>query len=239
MSSRPQQRKVDFHRVPLRRVVATNDAYVCGICRSRYNEIDQAEHCLDICTQEFLAELPIETVRVFGVHKFRCRLCGRDFADHPSALDCAKDCRDRFLARSTEVPADGQFIAKQRKRYVSKPKPMKVKLIAPYRLRNLINDDEIDKEVANAESGGQAQEGADGSNGADKPAEKMFRRKSDLKDKFIRLGAEYQCSYCQKLFYTKVEVLACFDAHPEEEEIDPNSVAAAQAAAPIKPKKNS
>jgi hypothetical protein len=231
MSTRQQQRKFENHRVPLRRVVATNEAYVCGICRGKYNEIHQAEHCLDICTQEFLAELPIETVRVFGVHKFRCRFCGRDFADHPSALDCAKDCRDRFLERSTEVPATGQFVAKKRNRYVSRPKPTKFKTIAPYRLRNMISQDDIDKEVADAENGGLNSGGGTGADGQNKTQEKMFRRKSDLKDKFIRQGAEYQCTYCIKMYYTKVEVLACFDAHPEEEEIDPNAVAPAPAPA--------
>jgi uncharacterized protein (DUF4415 family) len=139
--------------------------------------------------------------------------------DQKAAESCVIECKQKFLNRAGIDDLEGvelRFGQRNRPRYISKPKPQKVKLIPPYRIRRMVDDADVDKEI---EAATNAQDG-EAEQAPKVKKEPTVKRKADLKDKFIRQGAEYQCTFCMKLYYTKVEVLACFDAHPDEQIID-------------------
>jgi hypothetical protein len=50
------------------------------------------------------------------------------------------------------------------------------------------------------------------------------KTKADFPKQWIRMDAKYQCCYCKKLFFTKMETESCFNGHFDENgvEIEPS-----------------
>jgi hypothetical protein len=208
----------------VRKVLLADDGFVCGVCRSSYQSVAEAQRCLKVCTVEMLSNMSVERARHHGKLMYKCGYCRRHYDQIEPAEKCLKDCRTNFVGKNSIDEVEGvekRLRITQHKVYQSQPKPQKIKLIPPYRLRKMISEADIDAEIAAAETRGEAggEAGADGAPPAKK--EPVVRRKADLKDKFIRQGAQYQCAYCMQLYYTKVEVQSCFEAHPDEETIQP------------------
>jgi hypothetical protein len=208
----------------VRKVLLADDGFVCGICRSSYESAPEAQRCLKVCTVEMMSNMIVERARHHGKLMYKCGCCRRLYEARETAENCLKDCRSGFVGKNSIDEVEGvekRLRIAKTKPYQSQPKPQKIKLIPPYRLRKMVSEADIDAEIAAAEARGEGG-GAGGADGT--PAAKMepvLRRKADLKDKFIRQGAQYQCAYCMQLYYTKVEVQSCFEAHPDEEIVQP------------------
>jgi hypothetical protein len=221
-------------KVPLKRVLRSLDGFGCGICRRSYPTMDIAYRCLSNCARNFLDSELIDVVRYGGRLRYRCQICRRNFPNRDSVEACVDECRTHWLgAAENSAPEGFSLRPRERTKYVAQGKLSDVKLLPPYRIKNMMADDDAELDAAllaraaleAAESAAAASEalGAGADNEADassKEAPKHIRRKSDLKEKFLRKDAQYMCTFCLQRHYTKIDVIACFDGHPDEEVVE-------------------
>ena len=214
------QRQAMKIKTPLRRVFFKRDQYICGMCRRSFDEKNNAERCLRSCSQQFAAQVGIAIVRHLGTPHFKCRYCRRVFREYGQAQQCVQNCVPDYWDKVGEVEFEVEPPKqKPRKKYVPKPEKIKIDPIPPYKLRNMITDEELDKEIDATLSSSDEDKEAEEAEAARRAAEEKKKRvkvKADLPDQFIRQGAQYQCTYCMELYYTKIEVLKCFEEHPDE-----------------------
>jgi hypothetical protein len=219
-------------QVPLKRVLRSLDGFGCGICRRSYPSMDVAYRCLSNCARNFLESELIDVIRFGGRLRYRCQICRRNFSKKDAVEACVEECRAQWLGAAENSAPEGFFLKpRERTKYVSQGNMSDMKLLPPYRVKNLVSADDVDldatllanaaqeaaENAAAASSSSGAEDGADESSNE---APKHIRRKADLKEKFLRKDAQYMCTFCLQRHYTKIDVLACFDGHPDEEVVE-------------------
>lgn len=210
----------NFRHSPIRRLFFRQDLYICGMCRRSYEEKKDGERCLIACSRNFALRNGVEVLRYMGTPHFKCRYCRRLYSEIQDAQSCVKECVPNYWKQigEAELDLDAPKEKQRPKKYLKKPEKIKLKAIPPYKLRNMISNEDIDKEIdeslANSDESAEAIAAAKAK--AEEANQKKTRLKSELAEQFLRQGAQYQCTYCMELYYTKVEVVKCFADHPEE-----------------------
>ena len=83
-------------RVKVRRVIAQDEVFLCGMCRSNHTDRRQAEDCVERC---FAAEQNGSGLGSEGAQKFRCSYCKRVFPTIQKAKACAGQCKASASAK--------------------------------------------------------------------------------------------------------------------------------------------
>jgi hypothetical protein len=202
----------------IRRVVRQGHRFTCGLCRSAYEEEKTAEDCVHHCWQELLQLSPVITKRRgFRALVYRCRFCARDFATAHDAARCAADCKTLHSERHEKeqalvdagVVGDRPRPRRQTPRLVALP-------VKTFTRRAPTMEIEEGAEAPAAPSGspvtvdaGVAPTVAAGDVQEDAPKAK----KAKPSEVFYRDGAKYACTVCNKRYFTKNEVTACYEGH--------------------------
>lgn len=191
--------------IPVARVLKQGSLFVCGICRKPHMTKEQGNACVNNCFANFTSGELVQVTKQWGRDSFRCKLCTRTYAQLAPAQTCAADCKARMQQKLPPMPrvtAGGGFApqpdAPARKPIVRAVAAAKPKAPAP-------------RPTVVADAGPQMADAAPTPEAA--PAPKRPPR--DRTKKFHRDGARYVCQECGERFFTKVEVEACFDKHPD------------------------
>lgn len=191
----------------IRKVICRDDTYICSICRSEYKSKVEANNCLNHCWYDVQSMYPVVLRKLNGRHVvFRCHFCCRDYKDESDALSCARRCQgDRNQLHVHEqllndLPIEAPTQRPSRIRLVAM-KVMPNQQTAPQAEKVEEQIDEMDEGVSEVEVPDEAL-----------PPESR-KSKADFPKQWIRMDAKYQCCYCKKLFFTKMETEACFNEH--------------------------
>jgi hypothetical protein len=185
------------------RVYRRSGEHFCGICRSGYHSDSAAHQCLRDCFTEYMQLSPV--VRKPNGKEFRCRLCARDYTDANAAQACAVACRtevENKFKRLAEL--EGVDLTAGAPRRASRLRKWQV-IATPQKQQPA--EENIPLDIAPPT---ETPEETATSAAAQEPEKK---KKPDKK--WVREGAEYVCTICQKHYYTKVETQQCFDSHPD------------------------
>ncbi len=182
--------------------------FVCGVCARSYAKKSEAASCLLSCSSKLLKLQP--TLELRKDAEFGCQICKRSFSSSEEAISCAKQCfvsLDRKLRLCIDSELKGVPDSPLPKR---RPPQLKV-LTSKSSPLPIVEKIDPPKKVANPKEA-PVDEGPPAA--VDVPAQKETPKiAKDPKKQFIRDGAEYVCLICSSRFYTKMEVLACWDAH--------------------------
>lgn len=193
----------------IRKVISRDDHYICSICRSDYRTKVEANNCLNHCWYDVQELYPVVLRKLHGRFVvFRCHFCCRDYKDETDALSCARRCmgernkqhvheqllNDLPIEAPTQRPSRIRMVALKAvpTRPVSKPKVEESDIEAV--------DSDVEVEIP-----------------GDQPPAASRRTRADFPKQWVRVDAKYQCCYCKKLLYTKMEIEACFNGHFDEE----------------------
>lgn len=197
----------------IRRVVRRGRLYICGICRRHFDDLHEAQSCVAQCWSDVLSLDPV-IVKLRGpLTAFRCRFCARDFATRGLARQCAVDCRDRRVAlEALERELDELDGDKPPRR--PRPRPVKLQGVKPPPRPAVKAKAPVAAEAAlpnpiAADATAPAAAAPVQSDAAPEGKEK----KKKPKDMFYRDGARYVCQVCHAKYFTKDEVVKCFEAH--------------------------
>lgn len=196
------------------RVLRQAEKFFCGICRSKFFSGSEANGCLDKCIPGFLEQQCITSRQVQIRVLYTCSLCAKDRSDRKTAEICLKKCKDAVLEGTFGRPKE--VADKIRAQRLAQQK-------ADAENADDLAKEQIEEQIAAAKAV-QAAATAGGEKIAAIPsaaativrsaAASNFTRKPNQKP-FYRDGARYICSACKEKFFTKSEVEACFENHPE------------------------
>ena len=201
----------------IRKVLHINGTYTCTLCKSKYNNRDEALECLSHCWREIKDQYPPVKRRVHGIGEvFRCRICCRDYILEEKGLACAEDC----IAKNTkkqhmEQDLNDLPIDLPPRPTLKLPEVQKINYKPPVKSMFKKNPKEKEESPPEDLTTPESIEEAPPAEGEATPEEKPDHRKekSYWKKQWIRKNEKYQCSYCKELHYTRVEAQACFDKH--------------------------
>ena len=230
---------------PLRKVVAQDGAFLCGMCMTSYEQIEDAYACLHHCWHDFLEEMPVVKRRARGGMVYRCRLCGKHYGTEDEGLVCANEC----LMRSNAIFAEELKIEKMAAQPLSGRRPGRInmaaflrdtKFVSRWNWRRGVVSDAAETEsapapvpapvkVAAANAPVKAAKAAAAAPEAvSKPVAAVAeeapavvrRKKSAYKQGWHRANAKYQCDLCHSGYFTRAEVNKCFDGHFDAEGLE-------------------
>ncbi len=200
----------------IRKVICRDDAFVCSICRTEYSSKVDANNCLNHCWFDIQDLYPVVLRKINGRRVvFRCHFCCRDYKDESEALSCARRCqndRNNLHVREqliNDLPIEAPTQRPSRIRLVA----MKLPPSKPVKSRPIEESTEMVDEQLHVETETSEQEAVENLSEQAPPR----RTKADFPKQWVRMDAKYQCRYCNALFYTKMEVEACFNNHFDEE----------------------
>lgn len=204
----------------LRLVFSKLPVVVCGMCRREYKRRVEAVNCLHDCVEKMLKDEPIKLVKV-GLRKaYKCQLCLRLHETAYEAEICVNDCYGHFHNKTNrEVKSAGmKFDKDPRKNLTFKKTKLEVvstKLLSIFKGKKEDDSSENDqKPVETNTQGVTAVPSAEAPiEETATPVEKKEGKKKDPNNKWHRKGANYHCNVCSAQYYTKIEVLACWDGH--------------------------
>ena len=198
----------------IRKVLHMNGTYTCTLCKSRYDNRDEALECLSHCWREIKDQYPLVRRRVQGIGEvYRCRICCRDYILEEKGMACAQDCIEKNTKKQhleqdlndlpIDLPPRPTLKLPDVKRINYKPPVQSMFKKDPKKEKEASNEEA--PPVETTEEQGASEEAA--------PEEKPDNRKEKTywKKQWIRKNEKYQCSYCKELYYTRVEAQACFD----------------------------
>lgn len=228
----------------VRRVLKLGGHAVCGLCRCRYKDLADAQHCLLSCWDRVLHSYPL-IHRVTGYKPttgidssksvFRCRFCSRDYYTEQEGLSCARNClkiAHDNMTRAHNLPPS-ELPEKTRRTFGSDEQKVKIEYISKYNFKRKTPEPEPEVveelDVPNIMDSGDphSHEGYQPKSVEGIEAPKEERNKDFYPKPFLRQNAKYRCAYCLTDFFTKMEVEQCFDSHFDEQgkELDPNGAA--------------
>jgi hypothetical protein len=212
----------------LRRVVRRGDTFICGVCRSCYDDEREALSCIDRCWQETLQLDPVVLARRALKSCYRCRFCARDYNARQAAESCARDClasRQAKYAREAELSDLGGDLPPPprrtpRARPVFMAQPMARSLPRskrPVEDAPVPQDDgSLNGDTVNADVRLKASEPpaiVEAPSTEPKAEAPKKPKATDDSEKFYRDGAQYVCKECSKKHFTRIEVIKCYDEH--------------------------
>lgn len=211
------------------RVVPQRGFFYCGMCRERFANFSEAFLCVSRCWKDFLAlDAVIEKASSPKISFFRCRFCARDYAQRSLAENCALDCKTVMEARFAQVseawamPPQNALPQRTSPKFSTKARVMPTQ---PFLARKK-------KPMTSTEPGKKTKEPIDhppktvdsasseGKKDLDHQLhsnEKVSKKKPPLPKKpFHRDHAEYVCNICHERYYTRDEVMQCFEGHSNQ-----------------------
>lgn len=221
MSAEKFSRWERIQRMPvIRRVIRKAGHYACGICRQEFTTYDTAYQCLDGCWQEVQNLSPVVMKNVLGVGPvYRCRFCSRDYDTMNFARACASECK-RKQAAAHGKEAQAINVPLQKKKRMTRLVPMRPAPQPRYKQKPPAERPETS--VAEETAFNQPLSVVSASapltttaitTPAPQDIEVKGRSKTSFKDQFYRNQAKYLCRFCNAEFFTKMEVVACFENH--------------------------
>ncbi len=205
---------------PVPRVLRQQEKYFCGICRKKWFSKVDAVKCLTKCIPPFLSKQQVISVEQAVRTVYRCSLCRKDMTAKDRALKCLENCKSMVL--------EGTF---------GRPESVVKEIRAKRAARKAAKAQQAEMQAAMQEESAAASapepaapqpESGPGTNTAPVPdlsaeldeepddSAQVFYRRPNQKP-FFRDGARYICSACKSKYFTKDEVEACFNKHPEGE----------------------
>ena len=208
----------------VRRVVRMGPKFVCGICRTHHKEPYKANDCLHTCWHEVQSSAAYVPVRRMNNIHFACIYCLRSYQTPNHATSCAADCTrtmgitdfnstpvpGRRRKRGTETISNVVPIVKAK---VEVPAPAPVlppPVVAAPPPAPIEQPKAPPAPIATVPLASAAAAAPSDGSGAE-----VKLRKGNRVKKFDRAGSKYVCEVCNQKFFTKTEVEACFDAHPD------------------------
>ena len=225
MASNPA-RLLQMQKIPtIRKIFRTStNVYLCGICRSNYQTMHEANSCLNHCWFEVSEFYPL-VPRRNAQHKFvyRCRYCSRDYEREEDGLRCASDCKTRGN-RLHEIDQNILNLPITPRAKPKKHRPVNVatSFVPKYQFKHKQEEEAIEPTMNNAEPVQeeqpplQEQQAAPEPEKADEPIDRGKHR-SEYKKEWVRKDAKYECCYCQQKYFTRNEVISCFNEHFDED----------------------
>ena len=214
------QRSLAQHNLVLpiiKRVMRRGNLYLCSLCRTEHHTAVEANHCLNTCWYDIKNFYPV-VLRKLDKRRwvFRCHFCCRDYQVESEAYDCALRCldgrnevhlkeqilNDLPLAPPSKKPSRIRLITMQ-KRVSSASKHKSSK---PQQLAKPIADKALEIVATELE--------LPNSSAPSRPKGKHLR---EFKQKWMRKNEKYQCKYCHKQHYTRLEAESCFADHFDAE----------------------
>lgn len=192
------------------RAVRVADKYLCGICRKKFATEVEAWSCVDTCFEKMLAFEPVIIGRRNLKQKFFCRFCAREFMTSNAAEKCAGECITALRAKY------------QKEREIVFGDPEKIALGASrpdHRVAKVSSDATYadSRGYTKQEQFGQKHDGiaAAESNAQITSSKSTRKTPRDVPDdeKFFRDAAKYACKECSARFFTRLEVIRCYDGH--------------------------
>ncbi len=95
MAPSPARVQVRRAAIPIfRKIFRKRGLFVCGICRSSYDSLSDANNCLNFCWFELQEHYPLIRRRDHktGQYNYRCQYCARDYKSEYAGLECARLC---------------------------------------------------------------------------------------------------------------------------------------------------
>ena len=211
------------------RVIRQGAHFYCGMCRSSYESFSHAMSCVRECWKEILTWDPVICrTPLRGKVQFRCRFCARDYSTNDLAAQCAADCRERFKVRfAMEMEAWGQVENLSSKPLGTRRSLRPVKLVVLPVIKKKPVKESPPKDLSPEDSKGKGEaHGHESSSPKDthgtqteessktrESAQRPAKVKKPPSEPFSRDGAQYVCNGCQKKYFTKDEVIGCFESH--------------------------
>ncbi|MCX6127987.1 MAG: hypothetical protein NTX25_02850, partial [Proteobacteria bacterium] len=214
----------------IRRVMKQGLYCICGMCGKRYGSETQAEACLKTCIELYMTQESVtEGKPKNSGSSYRCSYCKRTYEKINQAKECASVCKISIKNKiSSESKAkSGQSRAEKLQILANfsgggqttpdssnnsatlRARAVQDRIeISPYNEIDSIQD--LDEEDLESEK---------------IPEEKTLnpqkpKKNSEGIEKFYRDGAKYACNKCRKKFFSRDEVISCFDNHgPEEDQL--------------------
>lgn len=218
---------------PIKIVYRRGSKFVCGMCRIAYASQKDAKSCLRDDIERLVALQPVQVIKKGTSCTYRCSICSRDYAHHDSALACARDCKyeldkQRILEEKiTGIPLKPPNPHKFPKRTTM---TVQVQQIAKVSLKRQDDDSnrhsnlmpEKTQEALHIEELTGVENELNSTDAQPLEAQPEIKAnvppEENLKEKFYREDAKYVCSTCNEKYFTKVEVIECFDRHATEKQ---------------------
>lgn len=207
----------------VRRVVRLGPKFVCGICRTHHKAPYEANNCLHACWRDVKSSASFVPVRRMNNIYYACIYCLRSYHTPDDAATCAADCNQTMFITDYST----NQLDRGRSPYSNDPvsnvipiaKPTVKPAPAAVRQPTVLTVPSVPIEhspppVLNIAAAPLASAAA-----AEVPSDfletEVKHRKGNRVKKFDRAGSKYVCEVCKEKYFTKTEVEACFDAHPD------------------------
>lgn len=207
----------------VRRVVRRGKVFICGLCRSHHADLDEAKGCVRQCWADLLALDPVIRKPRVNYALYRCRFCARDYRTRNEAMTCASECRAmqkerQALERELERE-EGQPAGKKPRLGLARPalipvapRPRPAPKVAPPEVPSKAPAP-IDVDATSVPAAAPALDSVPDPGPAVAADEEKKKKKDASKGAFYRDGAKYVCHHCHEKYFTKNEVVKCFDGH--------------------------
>lgn len=232
-------------RLPLiRKVFRQDDTYICGLCKTDYDNYGSANSCMNQCWFDIHHFYPVvKRKRAANAWVFRCLFCCRDYTNEMGAYNCAQRCvgiknkaqlREQIL-NELPLPPPSRPVSRLIMLTKAEPparRPQSKPLPKRKAVPEIISEEKVKVNAVGELSPIPAEPTISFSDAGTPALEvEIFRgqHRDSFKKQIDRKGEKYQCQYCREIHFTKVEAQACFDAHFNSEgfenvvSIDPNA----------------
>jgi hypothetical protein len=206
----------------IRKVICRDDAYLCTICRSEYKSKVDANNCLNQCWFDIQDLYPV-VLRKFELRRvaFRCHFCCRDYPDELEAMNCAQRCLNSRNTQHIQEQLVNDLPIEAPNRKASRVRLVAVKAQPQQTPSKFSNRPTFMPDANNAVDSSDA---TNESVPMELPIELAVvdnrRTKAVFPKQWIRADAKYQCKYCNKQYFTKMEVEGCFNGHFDEQDFE-------------------
>lgn len=221
---------------PIKRVIRQNGHFICGICQDQHPKMTHALDCLHECWTLFNKLPPVVARKSLFRWQYRCRFCARDFTRYSDAKACGDKCLSGLAQRFETEWSLLDYTPPKKQKYQPKLKPL-----LSFRPQERFGSNPSEKSLSDSEitepdeTGPQSKEpiapvhvapsplsdigsslggekGAETSGEVDE-AEKDPKKKKERDHGFYRDGARYVCQVCNVKYFTKEDVMTCFNGH--------------------------
>jgi hypothetical protein len=216
-----------------KRVIVKNGLYICPLCGKSHRSSVDAVKCSKICYYLHVLKHRVVKFNLKGKDVYACNICARKYPSKDLAASCASECLHDLLHSmgnlANEVNAillriKNKKLADKELQSISKvqaavvavvdDEPEEEKKVEELAAENSEFKIEIN-EVLPGEVSGASEPTIDQADkdtkSAAKPKDREF--KPGENNKFYRDGAKYVCSECAATYFTKDDVLKCWNTH--------------------------
>lgn len=208
---------------------------VCSLCRSPHPTEEKAIKCLNTCWDQVLKLPPVIYSESTKGPKFKCRFCSRLHQTKQEAFDCATDCvtaknalHQRDLGYYEQPLRD---FKRHKLTFSTHRSQVAVQHISRFQLKRNASSqsgedhesagvympDEQSPQVVSDEVTQLAKDEIQTDDLKETQPVNRRHRSEFGKGSWRRNEAKYECNYCHDLYFTKIEVEKCFNAHFDEE----------------------